>query len=112
VLGVYSGLSGIVTMVYFLTLYVVSTNKRMSTFSTLRKTCSLLCVGSAYAFLAAVINMIYFIYLLSTVARRFMSVLVCSACLDKMFSKLVKDSCIILIGPCTPFGFVRYSSIS
>jgi hypothetical protein len=39
----------------------------------------------------------YFTNLLSTVVRRFMSVLISSACLDKIVSNLVKDSCIILI---------------
>jgi hypothetical protein len=36
----------------------------------------------------------YFTNLLSTAVRRFMSVLICSACLDKIVSNLVKDSCI------------------
>jgi hypothetical protein len=40
---------------------------------------------------------LYLTHLLSTVVRRFMSVLICSACLDQTFSKLVKDSCIISI---------------
>jgi hypothetical protein len=38
-----------------------------------------------------------FTNLLSTVVRRFMSVLICSACLDKIVSNRVKDSCIILM---------------
>jgi hypothetical protein len=39
----------------------------------------------------------YFSNLLTTVVRRFVGVLICSACLDKFISKLVKDCCIILI---------------
>jgi hypothetical protein len=44
-----------------------------------------------------VVYVIYFTHFVNTVVWRFMSVLVCSAYLDKMFSKLVMDSCIILI---------------
>jgi hypothetical protein len=39
----------------------------------------------------------YFTKLLSTVVRRFMSVLICSSCLDEIVSKLMKNFCIILI---------------
>jgi hypothetical protein len=42
----------------------------------------------------------HFTNLLSTVVGRFISVLLCSACLDKIVSYLVKDSCIILISVC------------
>jgi hypothetical protein len=48
-----------------------------------------------------VVYMNYFTNLLSTVVRRFMSVLICSACLNKIVSNLVKDSCIILISVCS-----------
>jgi hypothetical protein len=52
----------------------------------------------------------YFTNLLSAVVRRFMSVLICSACLDKIVSKLVKDSCIISINvcPCVLLAFRCY----
>jgi hypothetical protein len=42
----------------------------------------------------------YFTNLLNPVVRTFMSVLICSACLEKIVSNLVKDSCIILIHVC------------
>jgi hypothetical protein len=44
-----------------------------------------------------VVYLNYFTNLLSTVVRRFISVLICSACLDKIISNLLKDSGIILI---------------
>jgi hypothetical protein len=43
----------------------------------------------------------HFTNLLSTVVRRSISVLIFSACLDKIVSNLVKDSCIILISVCS-----------
>jgi hypothetical protein len=39
----------------------------------------------------------YFTSVLSTAVTRFMGVLICSACLDKIVSNRVKDSCISLI---------------
>jgi hypothetical protein len=45
---------------------------------------------------------------LSTVVRRFKSELICSACLDKIVSNLVKYSCIILISVCS---FVLFAVI-
>jgi hypothetical protein len=42
----------------------------------------------------------YFTNLLSTVVRRFMRVLNCSACLDKIVSKIVKVPSSILISVC------------
>jgi hypothetical protein len=39
----------------------------------------------------------HFTVLLRTVVSRFMSLLICSACLDKIVSNRVKDSCISLI---------------
>jgi hypothetical protein len=48
-----------------------------------------------------VVYLNYFTNLLSTVVRRFMSVLRCSACLDRVFSNLLKDSRIILISVCS-----------
>jgi hypothetical protein len=43
----------------------------------------------------------YLTNLLSTLVRRFTSVVIYSACLDKIVSNLVKDSCIILISVCS-----------
>jgi hypothetical protein len=54
----------------------------------------------------------YFTDLLSMVVRRFMSVLIYSACLDKIVSNLVKDSCIILISVCSCVLFAVIVGIS
>jgi hypothetical protein len=54
----------------------------------------------------------YFINLLSTVVRRIMSMLICSASLDKIVSNLVKDSCIILISVCSCMLFAEIVGIS
>jgi hypothetical protein len=54
----------------------------------------------------------YFTSLLSMVVWRFMSVLICSACLDKIASKVVKDSCIILINACPFVLFAVISGVS
>jgi hypothetical protein len=43
----------------------------------------------------------YFTNLLSTLVRGFMSVLICSACLNKIVSNLVKGPCINLISVCS-----------
>jgi hypothetical protein len=43
----------------------------------------------------------HFTNLLSTVVRRFISVLICPASLDNIVSNLVKDSCVILISVCS-----------
>jgi hypothetical protein len=43
----------------------------------------------------------YFTNLLSTMVSRFMSVVIYSACLDKLAPNLVKDFCIILISVCS-----------
>jgi hypothetical protein len=50
------------------------------------------CIPSRY-----VVYVNYFSNLLSTVVRGFMCLLIFSACLDKIISKLVKDCCIILV---------------
>jgi hypothetical protein len=54
----------------------------------------------------------YFTNLLSLVVRRFMSMLICSACLDKIVSNLVKDSCTILISVCSCVLFAVIVGIS
>jgi hypothetical protein len=54
----------------------------------------------------------YFPDLLSTVVRRFVSVLICSAYMDKIVSKLVKDSCIILNNVCSCVLFAVIVGIS
>jgi hypothetical protein len=47
-----------------------------------------------------VVYMNYFTSFLRMVLRRLMSVFICSICLDKIISNLVKDSCIVLIIVC------------
>jgi hypothetical protein len=42
----------------------------------------------------------YFTSLLSTVVRRFMSMFICSACLDNIVTNRVKAYCIVLINVC------------
>jgi hypothetical protein len=59
-----------------------------------------------------VVHVNYFANLLSTAVRRFMSVLICSTCLDKIVSNLVKDSCIILISVCSCTLFAVIVGIS
>jgi hypothetical protein len=54
----------------------------------------------------------YYISLLSTVVRRFMSVLICSVCLDKIVSNRVKNSCIILINVCSCVLFAESFHVS
>jgi hypothetical protein len=53
----------------------------------------------------------YFTKLLSTAVRRFMNVLVSSACLNKIVSNLVKDCCIILISLCSCVLFAVIAGI-
>jgi hypothetical protein len=54
----------------------------------------------------------HFTNLLSMAVRRFISVLICSACLDNIVSKLVKDSCIILISVCSCVLFAVIVDVS
>jgi hypothetical protein len=54
----------------------------------------------------------HFTNLLSTVVRRFMSMLICSACWDKILSNLVKDSFIILITVCSCVLFAVIVGVS
>jgi hypothetical protein len=54
----------------------------------------------------------YFTDLLSMVVKRFISVLICSACLDSTVSNLVKDSCIILISVCSCVLFAVIVGVS
>jgi hypothetical protein len=55
----------------------------------------------------------HFTNLLSTVVRRFISVLICSACLDSIVSNLVKYSYVILtsVCSCVLFGVIVGVSI-
>jgi hypothetical protein len=54
----------------------------------------------------------YFTSSLSSVVGRFTSVLTCSACLDKIVSNHVKDSCISLINVCSCELFAEIFCVS
>jgi hypothetical protein len=68
----------------------------------------LVCIPRRYV---AYVN--YFTHFLSTVVRRFMSVLICSVCLDKIVSEFVKNFCIIFISArsCVLFAVIVGVSI-
>jgi hypothetical protein len=53
-----------------------------------------------------------FTNLLSTVVRRIVSVLICSACLVKIISNLVKDSCVTLVSECSCVLFAVIDGVS
>jgi hypothetical protein len=70
----------------------------MSVFWVLRNTPNVFVFGQHVFIISCyVVYVNYFISLLSTVLRRFMSVLICLACLDKIVSNRVNDSCISLM---------------
>jgi hypothetical protein len=89
------------TFTQFYSVKWVSDTRRMSIFWVLRNTSTSFVLDQPVCITRRYVVYVNYFTNLSTVVMRLLSVLICSACLEKIVSNLVKDSCIILISVCS-----------